>query len=394
MKVTDFHFIQLFFASLILGMLYLYFRFICILTEKPRLRLLLGLIIVSFVFAIFFSFRLKSIGHSGFHVDLVSWYAYLGLGYLSFLLVLTGSRDTAFFIRRVYRRFKTPGPTLSPAGAERRFFLKQGASYTLATTAMALSGVGVYKSHKTPEVKEVSLPVKGLPQDLHGFSIVQITDLHLGPTLKRPFLERVVEQVNGLKPDIIALTGDLADGYVDDLADQAEPLRHAVSRYGNYFVTGNHEYYSRATEWIEAIGSMGFQTLINSHTLIRHNQGRIVLAGVTDLRAGGFIPSHRSDPYQALKNAPDAHVRILLAHQPKSVYEAALAGFDIQISGHTHGGQFFPWNYIIALNQPYIAGLYTHGRTLLYVSRGTGYWGPPMRLFAPSEITRLTLRVA
>jgi predicted MPP superfamily phosphohydrolase len=278
-----------------------------------------------------------------------------------------------------------------PANSERRVFMKQGASYTLAGAAFLLSGAGVRNAFASPMIKEVILPVKGLHPDLAGFSIVQITDIHLGPTLKRDFMESVVNQVNRLEPDLIALTGDLVDGYVSRLSHDAEPLKDLSAPYGKFFVTRNHEYYFKALEWIDHMESLGFTTLNNAHRLIQRNDGKILLGGVTDLRGERFIPAHKTDPFKAMEGAPESHVRILLAHQPNSVYEAEKAGFDIQISGHTHGGQMFPWTYIVGLNQPFLAGLYTYGKTRVYVSRGTGYWGPPMRLGSPSEITRIVL---
>jgi predicted MPP superfamily phosphohydrolase len=190
---------------------------------------------------------------------------------------------------------------------------------------------------------------------------------------------------------MVALTGDLVDGFVAELGPETEPLRDLSAPFGLFFVTGNHEYYFNAPAWVRHVESLGMTVLNNSHRLIEKDGGRILMAGVTDLMAGRFVSSHASDPFKAMENAPDSDVKILLAHQPKSVYQAEKAGFDIQLSGHTHGGQMFPWNLLIALNQPFLAGLYTHGNTRLYVSRGTGYWGPPMRIGAPSEITRLIL---
>jgi hypothetical protein len=160
---------------------------------------------------------------------------------------------------------------------------------------------------------------------------------------------------------------------------------------GNYFVTGNHEYYSGVIEWIEEVRRLGFTVLINEHRIITSGKSKMLLAGVTDYRESRILTDHRSDPQKALNAAAKTDIKILLAHQPKSIFDAARAGYDLQISGHTHGGQFFPWNLVVGLTQPYVSGLHQHADTQIYVSRGTGYWGPPVRVGSPSEITLIKL---
>ncbi|MBW2640308.1 MAG: metallophosphoesterase, partial [Deltaproteobacteria bacterium] len=192
--------------------------------------------------------------------------------------------------------------------------------------------------------------------------------------------------------DIFALTGDLVDGTISQLSHDVAPLKNIQSAQGNFFVTGNHEYYFGVTDWVTQIQRLGFSVLLNEFCMIHRGQGSLVLAGVTDYRGGNFLHTHRSDPVKAVAGAPAADVKILLAHQPKSIFDAASAGFDLQISGHTHGGQFYPWNLIVGLNQPFISGLHKYKNMHIYVSRGTGYWGPPVRVGAPSEITLIKLR--
>jgi predicted MPP superfamily phosphohydrolase len=204
-------------------------------------------------------------------------------------------------------------------------------------------------------------------------------------------VEDIVDVVNTLDADIVVLTGDLVDGSVAQLGYDVAPLKRINSVSGNFFVTGNHEYYSGVIEWIEEVKRLGFTVLLNEHQVIRRGQAGMVLAGVTDYRGGNFLTSHRSDPQKALDGAPRADVKILLAHQPKNIFDAAKAGYDLQISGHTHGGQFFPWNLFVGFTQPYVSGLHTHQNTQIYVSRGTGYWGPPVRVGSPSEITLIQL---
>ncbi len=239
-------------------------------------------------------------------------------------------------------------------------------------------------------MRVVDVPITGLPSDLEGFRIAQLSDLHVGPTLKRDFVERVVDTTNGLQPDLIALTGDVADGFPPAMRDEVAPLAGLEAPHGKYFVTGNHEYYWDAAGWVRELEGLGFSALINGHQVIRRGTGRIVLAGVTDLSSGG-LPGHASDPAAAVAGAPESDVRVLLAHQPKSAFAARAAGYDLQLSGHTHGGQYFPFNLLVRLFQPFVAGLHRLEAMWLYVSRGTGYWGPPLRLGAPAEITLIQL---
>jgi hypothetical protein len=254
---------------------------------------------------------------------------------------------------------------------------------------------GLVLALRRPRVVLVDIPVTDLPKALHGFSIAQISDVHVGPTIKRGFVEKIVARVNGLKADLIAVTGDLVDGSVQQLSAHTAPLAGLTARHGAYFVTGNHEYYSGERAWTAEIRRLGLQVLKNEHVVLEHNGASLVLAGVTDLSAHHFDAAEHSDPVAALRGAPaDAGARILLAHQPNSAAAAAGAGFDVQISGHTHGGQFWPWNLFVRLFQPFTGGLYRLKNLWIYVNRGTGYWGPPNRFGVPSEITHIRLVTA
>jgi len=233
--------------------------------------------------------------------------------------------------------------------------------------------------------------VVDLPPALDGFRIAQISDIHVGPTIKRPYVEAVVEAVNKLDADLVAITGDLVDGSVPDLAEHVAPLAGLRSREGSFFVTGNHEYYSGAAAWVGELRRLGITVLVNEHVVVRRGDAAIVVAGVTDFNAGHFDRAEASDPKRALAGSPSAALRLLLAHQPRSAEAAEAAGFDLQLSGHTHGGQFLPWNFLVRLQQPFTAGLKRWRRMWVYTSRGTGYWGPPKRFGAPSEITLLRL---
>ncbi len=316
--------------------------------------------------------------------DRMAWAAMLSLGLFSSLLVLTLARDALALLGLIANALFDAGLPLAawaPASAAATF-----------VGALALTLLGLWNARRTAAVVDVEVPIAGLPPTLHGFTIAQISDVHIGPTIKAPYLQAIVDRVNRLQADLVAVTGDLVDGSVRDLAAHVAPLAGLCSRHGSFFVTGNHEYYSGAQAWIEELQRLGLQVLMNRHVVVRHGEASLVLAGVADYHAHHFDAAHRSDAHAAIAGAPaDAALRVLLAHQPRSANEALRAGFDLQLSGHTHGGQFLPWNLFVPLQQPFTAGLHRLGTLWIYVSRGTGYWGPPKRLGAPSEITRLRL---
>jgi predicted MPP superfamily phosphohydrolase len=306
--------------------------------------------------------------------DRLSWAGMLALGAFSTLLVLTLLRDVLLLLAW-------------PFGLA---WFAAGSALAVPLIAVLFIAIGLFNARRTARVRDVEVPVSGLPAALQGFTIAQISDIHVGPTIKRPYLQAIVDAVNALKADAVAVTGDLVDGRVQDLGSHVAPLGQLRSRHGTFFVTGNHEYYSGADEWIAELQRLGVQVLLNEHVVLRHGDASLVMAGVADTSAHHFNPQHRSDPQRALDGAPaDAGVRVLLAHQPRSAAAAAQAGFDVQLSGHTHGGQYWPWNLFVRLQQPYTAGLHRLHKLWVYTSRGTGYWGPPLRFGAPSEITRV-----
>jgi len=200
-----------------------------------------------------------------------------------------------------------------------------------------------------------------------------------------------VEKTNHLSPDLIAITGDLVDGSVKDLGAMVEGLRHLRAKDGVYFVIGNHELYSGVEEWVAFLASLGIRTLRNERVAIRGAEG-FDLAGVDDPQVARYRPSERMDVALAARGRDPSRALVLMAHQPKAIFDAARAAVDLQLSGHTHGGQIFPFRYFVKLDQPYVSGLHQHGETAIYVSQGTGYWGPPMRLAAPAEITQIVIQ--
>ncbi|WP_053936182.1 metallophosphoesterase [Amantichitinum ursilacus] len=311
--------------------------------------------------------------------DRVSWAGMLAMGWFSSLLVFTFVRDVVLLVLALL-----PGP-ITPA------VLHDSAVFVPAL-ALLISVIGFFNARRTASVVSVDIPVANLPAELQGFTIAQISDIHVGPTIKNNYLSAIVAAVNALDADVVAITGDLVDGSVAQLSPHTAPLADLKARYGSYFVTGNHEYYSGAAAWVAELRRLGVRVLMNEHVVLNGGAAPLVLAGVTDFGAGHFDPANASDPVRALLNAPaDAAVRILLAHQPRSAPAAEQAGFDVQLSGHTHGGQFWPWGHFVRFQQPFTAGLHRLGKLWVYTSRGTGYWGPPKRFGAPSEITRLRL---
>jgi hypothetical protein len=331
--------------------------------------------------------------------DALSWIAYVCLGSFSFVFTLVLIRDLVWLLASGAQDlvalgrhlFKAEVTSAVPFDPERRRFLMRSMGVGILVASGGLVGYGIYEARRRPAIKEMFVTIPNLPADLEGFRILQITDIHAGLTVRRPFVQTIVDMANGLSPDLIAFTGDLADGSVPHLREDVAPLADLSAPHGRYFITGNHEYYSGAEQWVEEAARLGYTVLLNEHRVVQKGAGRILLAGVTDYSGGQFIPSHKSDPKAAVAGAPPCDVRILLAHQPRSLYAALPLGFDLQISGHTHGGQFFPWNLLASVGQPYISGLHKHQDTWIYVSRGTGYWGPPIRVAARSEMTVFSL---
>jgi predicted MPP superfamily phosphohydrolase len=365
--------------------------------RRWKIAIALGVVVTLFMPVLAIMLRRSGFDNLGIH--LLTWLGYLGVGFLSFLFSYLVIRDLVWVtfagLKMIKARISKPTP--SAAGSRqidnpsRRGFIVNSMNYGIMAAAALSTGYGIAEAKQTPQVKSVPIKIDHLPPELEGFRIVQITDIHVSPTFRRACVEEIVAVVNTLDADIVVLTGDLVDGSVDQLGYDVAPLKQISSGSGNFFVTGNHEYYSGVIEWIEQVKRLGFTVLLNEHVVITRGQARLLLAGVTDYRGGNFLPSHRSDPQKALNDAPPADAKILLAHQPKNIFDAAKAGYDLQISGHTHGGQFFPWNLLVGFAQPYVCDLHTHQNTRIYVSRGTGYWGPPVRVGAPSEITLIKL---
>jgi len=315
--------------------------------------------------------------------DALAWIGLLFLGLFSSLLVLTVLRDLVLLAVWL---FDLAAPARLPMQP-----VRIGSAGAVPVLGLAITALGFLNARRIAPAVKVDIALDDLPDALQGLRIAQLSDIHVGPTIKAPYLRRIVQAVNALQPDVIAITGDLVDGPVAELKAHVAPLAELRARHGVFFVTGNHEYYSGVEPWLRELGTLGIRVLMNEHVLVRHRGATLVLAGIPDYSAGRYAHAHQPDPVAALRGAPAHAPRVLLAHQPRSAPGAQAAGFDLQLSGHTHGGQFLPWNFFVPLQQPYTAGLHRVGRMWLYVSRGTGYWGPPKRFGAPSEITLLQL---
>jgi predicted MPP superfamily phosphohydrolase len=277
------------------------------------------------------------------------------------------------------------GPRQQPTGPSRRLFVSRVVAGAAATAAVGTVGYGSYGVLRGPRVKRVTVPLAKLPRGAHGFRIAVVSDVHLGPVLGRGFAQKVVDTINATQPDLIAVVGDLVDGSVKDLGPAAAPLAQLKARHGAYFVTGNHEYFSGAEQWVDEVRRLGLRPLENDRTELPFFD----LAGVNDV--AGESEGQGPDFARALGDRDTARACVLLAHQPVQIHDAVEHGVDLQLSGHTHGGQLWPGSLLAAAANPTVAGLERYGDTQLYVSRGAGAWGPPTRVGAPSDITVVEL---
>ncbi len=313
----------------------------------------------------------------------LSWLAFGWMGIMFFLVVALLFGDAMKLVLFVADKVRS-----APPDPERRAFIGRAIAASAGLFAFGMSAAGMKGALGQVAVKRVDVSLAKLPAAAKGYRIVQLTDVHIGPTIGKAFLEDVVARVNALSPDLVAITGDLVDGSVEELGDAVRPLADLRAKDGVFFVTGNHEYYSGADEWIAFLGTLGIKTLRNERVPLPRG---FDLAGVDDASAHA-TEGHGEDMEKALGDRDKRRAIVLLAHQPRQVERAAEHGVDLQLSGHTHGGQIFPWGYLVRIQQKtFLRGLMNVGDTQVYVSCGTGYWGPPMRVGAPAEITEIVL---
>lgn len=313
-------------------------------------------------------------------IDRLHWWAYAALGIMSTTLVvaisleLVGSIVDFIFGQKYTSQIDTVWFALMVL--------------VVGVTAVA----GMIQATVGPQVKTIEVFLERLPAAFEGYRIVQISDLHVSSLIGKRYTQLVVNLVNSLHADLVAMTGDFVDGTVNSLQYRVAPLGNLQSVDGRFFITGNHEYYYDAQSWVNEHRRLGATVLLNEHRVIERHGSKLVIAGVTDRSGGGFIQGHAQDIDASLKNAPAEALKILLAHQPGCYEEAEAKGIDLQLSGHTHGGQFFPWQFVVKMVHRYSRGLYRHGRMWIYVNPGTGFWGPPLRASVPPEITLIILK--
>ncbi|WP_431913523.1 metallophosphoesterase [Nonomuraea jabiensis] len=403
--------IVLFFAGLILlAHLYLWQRMVRSTTAPGRLRKALTWGVVGLAALVVATFAAT-------RMDFGHWLAWPGYVWLAlmfylivFLVVLEVPRAVAALVlrgasRKAVTREAAPVPVPAMAGApappepapvvapiSRRLFLGRTTAAIAGVGALGTVGYGMTSALGDPVIERVKVALPKLDPRLSGLRFAVVSDIHLGPLTGRGHTERIVRMINGLEADVVAIVGDLVDGSVAQLGPLAQPLKSLESRYGAYFVTGNHEYFapSGPMEWIEELDQLGVRSLRNERVEIRHQGAVLDLAGVNDLN--GASAGDGPDFDKALGGRDTGRSTVLLAHQPVQVDQAARHGVDLQLSGHTHGGQIAPFNLVVGLQQPVVSGLATVGGVQVYVTRGAGFWGPPVRVGAPPEITLLELR--
>lgn len=311
--------------------------------------------------------------------DLLHAASYLSMGWLTYLLLFTLLRDLALL-----------GAAL--AGIAVSAAWEQGSRAAVLWVAALTLGIGVLAALRGPHVRRIDVPIEHLPPEFEGLTIAQISDLHVGPTIGRRYVQRVVEISNRLNPDLVVLTGDIVDGSVPRLQRHVAPLAQLRAKEGRFLALGNHDYYSGAAAWVEKFRQLGLDVLRNEHRVIRRGAATLLLGGVVDPAARMDRPPQVPDAQRAAGNGVDAQLRILLAHNPKLAPQGQAAGFDLQLSGHTHAGQFFPWTLAVKLvHAPHVVGLSRSGRMWVHVNPGTGSWGPPVRLGTRPELTLLRL---
>jgi predicted MPP superfamily phosphohydrolase len=308
--------------------------------------------------------------------SIAAWAAYGWMGVSVLLLFLLLGSELVRVVIHGYNAVSS-----APADPERRLAISRGIAGIVSLVALGAAGTGTVSALGQVALRNVKVPLRRLSPSMSGFRIAQLTDLHIGPTLGKGWLSDVVKHTNAANPDLIVITGDLVDGSVDELREHVQPLSGLKAPHGVWFVTGNHEYYSGVEDWYAHLPTLGVRPLRNERAQLAPG---LFIAGIEDLTGSPSLSDalEGHDPSQAL---------VLLAHQPRQFAEAARRSVPLTLSGHTHGGQIWPFSWLVALQQPFLAGLHRRGDSQLYVSRGTGFWGPPMRVFAPPEITLLRL---
>ncbi len=321
-------------------------------------------------------------------LDVLLFISYILIGTLSIIVTVVFIYDIYLLCRWLYGKYTQKKSTArpEPVNNSRRIFLQNSVSAGIMAASGGLVAYGASEALFVPQVKHIRVPIAHLPEEFQGYKIAHITDLHINRPIPPTRLENIVAKINGLKPDAIAITGDLSDSFPEQVRTEMQPLSALSAPDGTFFVSGNHEYYTSIYGWLKEVRRLGIRNLHNAHSVVQRNGKRLLICGVPDIQQ-----AHDSDPILAQAGSYEDDIKILLAHQPQSIYKASKVGYHLQLCGHTHGGQFVPWTYVTDWVQPYIHGLYTVENTKLYVNRGVGYWGPPLRIGAPAEIALVEL---
>ncbi|WP_316800260.1 metallophosphoesterase [Pedobacter frigidisoli] len=351
---------------------------------------------------VFLRYRLTGIGHAAWMISGVVtallvlyplvWYdvlperinkitrvvTHFDMGLLGLIFVFIIIRDIVF----VPLSFAKPGffdPVFSGL-----------ATILIFGVSLLLLMLGYRHAQAGPVIKYVDIPVLNLAPSLQDYTILQISDLHAGPAIDRHYVENVIKKVKNIKVDIIALTGDIADGKFSKYHNRIAPIAELHDKAQVLYIPGNHEYLKDTGEWRSHFERMGFKSLFNSHIVVNHNTAKLLFAGIIDPEVKDVDPTQKPDIQLAMRNAKPADLKILLSHRPDVANEAA-AIFDLQLSGHTHAGQLLPWSLFMKAFKPFAVGLNKCGKMWVYTNPGTGFWGPPIRLGTTSEITVLKL---
>jgi predicted MPP superfamily phosphohydrolase len=383
---------RLFLFPLILALLFYYsvFKVHHIFPAKRGLGWVASLFIFGSVMGWQVSYRLAYFSMDSLGFRILAWCGSWCLGLWATFVLCSLPLDLIHLVAFAVQKF-IDAPQYNSL---RRGFFSDSLFLGIGAVSMGSTALGFLEVWSGPKIKEVKVPIKFLPKELDGFRIAQISDLHIGSTIHRDYVQDVVNKVMSTSPDLIAVTGDLVDGFPGQLKGHMEPLKNLRAPLGTFYVTGNHEYYWGVEAWLDQVTQLGFTPLLNENRTIEKGGVKILVGGVTDTGAHEFVASHQSDPHKAGMAQAACAFRLLLAHRPSSCVEAESAGFDLQVSGHTHGGQFFPWSLLVRLAHQYYRGLNKHGKMWVYVNAGTGYWGPAHRFLIPSEITLIQLTVA
>jgi uncharacterized protein len=370
---------------LILAAIHLYFwqRLVRDTTTRPRWRRLAGFGLLGGPVLILVTVLVEPSLPRPYSA-ILGWAGYLWLGLMFYLLIALLLLELPVLVARWVQRRR------GDIDLPRRRLLRQGAAIAAGVAAVGISGYGVSRAYRPPRVTRLTVPLARLDPRADGLRVAVISDIHVSPLFGAGQVERVVDLVNRLDADLVTVVGDMVSGEVGRVRQAAAPLRQMRSRYGAFFVTGNHEYYNGYEEWIEAADELGLRVLRNERVEIAHRGGAIDLAGVNDREGSGY--GDPPDYGAALGDRDPSRPVLLMAHQPVQVHEAAEYGVDLQLSGHTHGGQMYPFDYLVRLEQPVVAGLSEVDGTLVYVTNGAGFWGPPMRVGADPDVTLIELR--